>query len=51
MKVEDSPNYLGSKDIIELQNGKDVSQKIQMVSENLTGVAIKFANVDKKATG
>lgn len=51
MKVEDSPNYLGNKDTIELQNGKDVSQKIQMVSENLTGLAIKFANVDKKATG
>lgn len=51
MKVEDSPNYLGNKDTIELQNGKDVSQRIQMVSENLTGLAIKFANVDEKATG
>ena len=51
MKVEDSPNYLENKDTIELQNGKDVSQRIQMVSENLTGLAIKFANVDEKATG
>lgn len=51
MKTEDSLNNLGEKQIVELQNGKIISQKIQMVSDNLTGIAIKFVNVNKKAEG
>lgn len=51
MKIENSPTYLGDKDTVELQNGKVISQRIQMASNNLTGMALKFVNVNKKAVG
>lgn len=51
MTVENSDNYLGNQMYVTLNNEEIISQKIKMVSENLSGFAIKFVNVNKDTEG
>ena len=45
--MEDSGNYLGETKTLELQEGDVLAQKVQMVSENFTGFAVKFSKQSK----
>lgn len=49
--VENADNYLGDKMYVDLQNEDQITQRIQMISDNFSGFALKFVNVSKKIEG